>query len=201
MIFWIYCFCATSLLLLINPLIEISFGGDYLFPMSIVTLIIIDFVISGLSNGIETMRTSNGIFIKGRYRPLIMAFLNLILSIILGKFLGIRGIILGTILSKVFTILWFDPYLIFKILFNKRPFSYYIKYIVYLIIIAFCCGLSYIISSFILIDSKYLLFFIKAIICIIVPNFIVIILFHKSEEFKYLIEKFKHVLIKLKNII
>lgn len=58
---------------------------------------------------VDVFRMANGIFHKGRLRPLVTAILNLIISIIAVRYLGLLGVLLGTVLSRMLTQVWYDP--------------------------------------------------------------------------------------------
>lgn len=188
--FWIYCFCSSSLWTLFNPFMLVWQGKELLFSESIVALLIIDFWMKGMLSPISQFRTSNGLFVQGKYRPLIMAIINLIVSIFLVKRMGIAGVILGRIIARLVTQLWYDPYLIYKLVFKQSVFKYYWKYLLYGGVTVGCCYLSQNLLSLVSVPNMIFNVMIGAIISLIIPNCIVAILFFKTTEFKEVVELF-----------
>ncbi|UUC15471.1 lipopolysaccharide biosynthesis protein [Limosilactobacillus fermentum] len=56
---------------------------------------------------------------------------NVVASLIFlwGFHMGLRGVILGTIISTILTVSWQDPYIIFKYGFHTRPTKYFTRYV------------------------------------------------------------------------
>ena len=53
------------------------------------------------------------------------ALVNLILSIALGKTIGLAGILFATSLARLSTYFWYEPKLLFAQFFNKKVSNYY----------------------------------------------------------------------------
>lgn len=184
--FWIFGFCTVSLWSLINPLISIWLGDKYLFDKYIVFVIILNFFTAGMQNASTTFRDTTGLFKKGKYRPLIAAVINIVASIILVRMIGIAGVFLGTVISRLCTYFWYDPYVIYKFVFQKSVKTYFLRYLWF--------GLMVILSAFITDTLGNMLFPLKLFInfgirvglCLIIPNVFFYIVFRNSEEFKYL---------------
>lgn len=67
----------------------------------------------------------NGLFVKDKVRPLIEATLNLGISILAVQTMGLAGVFVGTIISRVCTTMWREPYLIYKHVFEKSMMHYW----------------------------------------------------------------------------
>lgn len=148
-----------------------------------------------------------GIYWSGKTKPLWEVVVNLVVSLILVKIIGMPGIFIGTIITIIVVDLPVEPYLVFKYVLNGGLLKYYLKYIKYLLVTVvmytatfFTCGL---------VPSNYGIpgiwtFVLKAIIAIVVTNAIIVITMFKTEEFKYTIglvkQYLKPVLKKLKLI-
>ena len=193
--FWMYGFTAIALVNLFNPFIRIWLGEGYLFPFSLVIIIVINFYLKGMRKSVQTFRDALGLYWYDRHKPLFEVIINLISSIILAKKLGIAGIFIGTIISTVTTCLWVEPYILFKYGFKKSVKSYFIKYSKYLFILLSVGIVTWYFCN--LINGDNLLnFAYKLIICIIIPNFIFSMLFWKTKEFQYLYSIFNSMFIK-----
>lgn len=197
--FWVYGFCAICLWNLFNPFITLWIGSSYLLTKDIVFIIILNFVTDGLEQAVIAYKDACGLFWKGKIRPVVSSILNIILSIVLVKPLGIFGVILGTILTRFLTTWWFDPLLVYRNVFNMSPKRYYFRYIRSLLLIIIMCWLTGEMCN--LMPQDTILGFVgTCAISFIFPNIIFYILFRKSAEFSYIFNTGKNVLVKLLNI-
>ena len=112
--FILYGVISVVLANIMNPIISIFFGESRCMPFSSAILICILFFLNNIKNLFSTYKSSLGLYWYDRYRPLITGLSDLILSIILGKFLGFNGIILGTIIAYTVIDLWVEPLVIFN---------------------------------------------------------------------------------------
>lgn len=186
--YWLYGFSTVCFVILINPFITLWLGDN--FTLSWITIIVIgsNFLIDGLLNSLWTFRTTMGLFIQGKYRPIIAALINIIFSLILSQYLGLIGVLLGTTVSKVLVNAWFDPYIIFKHGFKESPKKYYIRYLTRVLLLVIITTIIYIISSFLMSNGITISeFILMAIICGFVSNLTFVLLYYKTPEFKYLL--------------
>ena len=196
--FWIFSFCAICLLVIFNDFIQIWLGAEYIFNFDIVISIVIAFYIKGMRRAVLTFRDATGNFYHDRYKPIFEAVINLVVSIILAKKMGVAGVFLGTIISTVTTSLWVEPYVLYKYGFDEKVYKHLIMLIKYTIVGVVACILTYYICSFIN-NVSIIGVIIKLCICVLIPNLIYIIVFRKSEEYGYFKELMFKVLKKIKN--
>lgn len=183
--FWIYAFSSICLLILFNPFINLWLGEEYTFPFSVVLLIVISFYFTGRRKSVLTFRDALGLFWYDRHKPIFESVINLLVSIILAKLIGIQGIILGTIISTIATCFWIEPYVLFKNGFKASVRPYFTKYVIWTLFMIFVGIITWMITS--LFSDYTLLGFIgKIITCVIVPNSLFLVIFWKNEEFQYL---------------
>lgn len=183
--FWIYGFAAICLWELLNPFIKLWIGEGYLFHKIIVFAIVLNFITDGLQQAVILYKDACGLFWKGKIRPVFSAISNIVISIILVQKCGILGVILGSIISRMITTWWFDPYLVYHNAFEMSPEKYYFRYIRSLIIIIASAILIDLLTEFINVNI-YITFIIKSILSIIIPNIVFWLIFRKSEEYNYL---------------
>jgi O-antigen/teichoic acid export membrane protein len=108
-------FCAATFICLIQDFISIWIGNEYLQSNGLILSLVFTFYIR-LSMAVVTMyRQTMGLFREVKYIYPFMAFLNIILSLILGKFIGITGVALATGLSVLLTSFWYEG----RIVYNK----------------------------------------------------------------------------------
>ena len=191
--FWIYGFATICLINLINPLISIWLGEEYLFSVSLVMVITVNFYLTGMRLSVLTFRDALGLYWNDRYKPLFESSINLVASIILVKKFGIVGVFIGTTISTLSTCFWVEPYVLFKYGLKSSTVSYFIRYIINTLILLLGASLTWLICSFI--DGFTILSFsLKLLVCIVVPNVIFTLVFRRTEEFNYLISVLKSTL-------
>lgn len=184
--FWAVCFTSTCLFVLLDPFVgEIWLGKSYEISTQVLVVLMLNYFIAVMVFPVESFRTSNGLFVQGWARPAIMAVMNIVLDYFMGKQWGIIGIFLATTISRLLTQVWFDPYLVYKAVFHKSPFTFYKKYVIYACITAISCALATFATGFITVANPYISFILKAAIAVVIPNLIIVALFHSSGEFSY----------------
>ena len=182
--FFIYGITCVLLMGLINDFINIWIGKEYLFSDFTVFTIILSILINGLHFPCYSFRTTSGLFEKTKFVPLIEVILNIAISIILAKYIGVAGVFLGTSLSKLLTFFWTDPKLIYENIFEKKHIKkYYYKYIYYFAVTIFTGIIIFNISKFIA-ATNYFSLFIKAIILGTITLLLFVGLTFKTSEYK-----------------
>lgn len=186
--FMTFGFCVTVLYVCITPFMILWMGEENTFSLPIVIVLLIDLYLTGMMSPISSFRTSNGLFVQGQYRPLVMAIINIVVSVLLVKPLGVLGVLLGTVISRLSTQIWYDPYLLYKNVFHKSLLLYIKKMGVYSFFIVGCCLTCKWISGSFEIGNVYMDLFIKAVFSGVFFITFFLIFFHKLEEFSYLKE-------------
>lgn len=187
---WICYFCTICFFVLINPFIELWIGEGYILDNYTLIIIIVNFYTEFMPNFIVKYRNSCGLDIYGRFRPIITAILNIIFSILFVKYLGLFGILLGTLLSRLLTVFWFDPYIVYKKLFNELPIQYFITYSKNTILTVLSSLICNQIFSTIWKHDLFS-FILGMIICFIVSNVIFIFINIKNRHFIYYVSLLK----------
>jgi len=182
---WIFGFSSICLFILLEPFITYWLGSNYLFPTSIVWVIIVNFYLGGMRNSSLTFRNALGLFWYDRYKPIFEVVINLIVSIVLVKYFGIFGIFLGTTVSTLLTSFWVEPYILFKYGFNYSLKSYFIRYFIYTVITVIAGILTFYICTLITIGGIFEII-IKGVICFVVVNSVYILVYSRTKEFNYI---------------
>lgn len=188
--FWIFGFCSVCLFCLFNPFIRLWMlwtgkGEELLFPMLVVFLIVLNFYATGMRQATVMFKNAFGLFWYDRYRSLVEAGVNLGMSILFARQIGIAGVFLGTFVSTVTVDLWVEPLVLFRHGFHRSVVSYFTRYVFYTFLI-FAVGFStwYLCSLF----RGYSLaaFALKCAVCLVVPNGFFFLVFCRTKEFRYL---------------
>jgi len=196
---WISIFTSICILILIQPFISLWVGEQYKLPFFVVIIIVFNFFQKMQRQTFSTFKDSAGIWKEDRYVPLIESFCNIIFSIILLKIFGLAGVLMGTIISGLALWGYSYPKFVYKGLFNRTYKEYAKETIGYILLFIIVAIITYYISNIFVMDSIFVKLIINFIICLIIPNLILFIVFRKTDNFKYFIELLKKILFKLKN--
>lgn len=150
---WLYGIGSICLVILLNPFVTLWIGKGYTMSFPIVLVLSLNFFIQGYMNTLWTFRSTLGLFTQGLFRPLIVAGINIVLSIILGINLGVFGVLIATSISRFVVNIWYDPLIIHKYGFEKPVGSFYKMYIIRVLQIISIGSLSGIIKVCLLRDN------------------------------------------------
>lgn len=194
--YWVYSVVGIGILIFINPVIEFFFGEERLFTNDLVFLQVLYFIINGFQRTCFIYRDACGLFWKGKLRPIATSIINIFISIVLVYQMGLEGIVIGTILSWLLTTWWYDPILIYKLVFKKSPLKYFINY-TKAVIVTLCTGaITLYISKVLPLDGS-LKYAVQIILILLIPNLGYFVIYNKTMEFCYLKDALKTALIKI----
>lgn len=177
---------------LFNPFIELAFGSNYLLTMPVVYIIVINFYLTGLNNVVISIQTASGLYEKDKYVPLIQSAVNLVISIYLGKKIGLAGVFIGTIIST-FIPLIVKPVIVYKNVFKENVTLYFKDFTKQAIVVIISVFISTFIAKYVQISNFYINFVVLLLISLVVPCVIIFIVFHKNEAYKNVISRIKHI--------
>lgn len=185
---WMYGFAAVCLYETLNPFVEISFGSNYLFSRSIVLILCINFYITGMRKSTLVFRDSLGLFWYDRYKSVAEAVINLFVSILLALKFGTAGVFWGTFVSTVSTSMWVEPYVLYKHRLKVSVSSYFVKYGLYCLALA---GVWYLTDRLCLLakGGALQIFCIRLAISVFVPNALMLLLYCRTKEFQFVLDK------------
>lgn len=177
-----YGISASCIYNLANDFICLWIGKDYLLSSDIVIVIVINYYISGMRQTCQTYNTTLGLFWNDRFKPWIEAMINLVSSIILIRYFGFMGVLLGTLISTVTTSFWVEPYILYKHGFKMKLKDYFIRYGQYTAITLLSTVLCFYFTKPITVNS-FVIWIVKAGIVGVLSLGIVILFFHSKPEF------------------
>jgi len=191
---WISGWCATCLVCLYQPFMELWMGKEMMFPLTTVILICLYFVLLSLSDIIALYKDGAGLWWEGRYRVVIEAVTNLILSFLFGWLWGVNGILIAPIITITFIGHVYGGYIVFHYYFKTKSFSKFILNQIFLLSII--CVVS--LSSYLILHCMPVkgcsMFIIYPVFLIIVTNIFYWLLFRLHPHYKGSIEFAKNIL-------
>lgn len=115
-----------------NPFIILWVGKEFVLDQSaFIILIVITFI--NLTRNNDIFIDAYGMF-HDIWAPVIEATLNLGLSILLGFFFGISGILLGVAISLIIIVCGWKPYFLYKYGFKENIREYIMRYVKYMVL-------------------------------------------------------------------
>ena len=192
--FWIYSVITVCLAVLLNDFISLWVGKEFLLSAGSVAAICFASYVPGVMLTIENFRDTTGVFKKTKYMHVLAAVLNIVFSIVLGRRYGMVGIILATSIARIITIVWYDPRMLFSEYFNLPVLSYYLEQCKDLVILIVMYGVAMIGLRWLHV-TNYFLFIVKAFLCFVLCNGVVLLTAAQKTELKTIIGIVKSVLI------
>lgn len=184
-------FCSVSLFVLMNPLVTVWLGTEYTISIIISIAIAFNSYLILTILPFQTFRDANGLFVQGKYRPLIMSAINIVLSLLLIKPWGVFGVLIATPISRIVTQTWFDPYIVYKHVFNRKPTEYYKDLLIHLLISVIIGAIIWFLLQIAPIGMGIGRLFVGGILCILVHILVYSLLFYRNDQFRELIKYFK----------
>lgn len=183
--FWLACFATTSLLVIMNSFITLWIGEQYLLPIGVLIALSINMYLALTRSAIGSFKEAAGIFHQDRFVPILESIANLVFSLILLQYLGLAGVFLGTVLSRLILHLFSYPRFVYKPLFKQGYKLYYLEFFKYFIITIIISAITFIVSRSTVLDNNYATFSMNVLLCLTIPNLLLYLLFKNSPEFKF----------------
>lgn len=183
--FWLFGWGAIGIALVSGDLVRWFYGAEYVLPMHIPLIIAINSFTIGQLQASYTYKSTMGLFRYGQYLLFFTGIINLVLDILLGRVWGVFGIYAATLIARMCTNLWYEPYAVYKYGLKKNPMIYWVRYLRNALILILTGGVCWILCNccnFSVVGNV----FAKFAICVVVPNSMFILFFQRSDEFSYL---------------
>ena len=192
-------FTTVCMVVLFQPFIKLwTGGGEYLLEFSTVILLCVSFYIVRMRQAVIVFKDSAGLYWYNKISPIIEASVNIIVSIFLGKIIGINGVILGTIISAIVAPTVLEPKVLYKHYFNKSVWLYLKQFIIDAVITCLIAVVCLSICSFIP-DGGILMLMAKFAVCITLSLILLLIVYLPTKNFKNLIKWIREIKMTLTN--
>ena len=186
---WFYGFAAVCLFEMLDPFVELSFGAKFVFTRDIVLILCINFFVRGMCMSTMVFRDSLGLFWADRYKSVAEALINVVASVFLVIHIGVPGVFIGTFISTILTTFWIEPWVLYRYL-GSSPAGYFGRFGIYSI---YWC-IIWIVTDWACakVQGNLLqILFLRMCICLVVPNVMLWLRYHKTKEFQFLYQKIR----------
>ncbi len=181
-------FCTVCIFLLEEDFIRVWLGNDFILSKSSLIAIVFVFYLNIILSPITSFREAAGLFRKTKFIMLWTAGLNIVLSILLGKIMGLSGILFATALSKLLTHFWYEPLLLFNDYFKKSCSIYFVDFIKGVFITIVIILLAKLVTLWIM-PQNWSELILKGIIVAGVSIIMIVICYHKTEGYNIMHNK------------
>lgn len=182
----------TGVIVMLNPFIDLVFGKGYTLSIWIPILLAVDLYIDLVHTPAWEYMNVLGLFKNDRNISYIGAAINLITSIILSFYLGISGVLLGTIIAQMYY--WIARIsIIFKYYFKKGLLLYIKRNLIYIFVTITDTLLVIYLSQYIISVINPVRFLLMGSISVFVSVISICILWRKTEEFELIISILKKI--------
>ncbi len=183
--FWLYAMCSICFYILLTPFITIWAGKEWIVSELAVFLICLEYYCKGHRVCVNHFKTAAGVFSQDKWVAFGQALINLVVSILMVKLIGLPGIYIGTVVSG-----WFStaikPRIVYKEVLNVAPVEYYKDSFKYLVVAGVACILCRVAKQIILTEVTIINFAILFVTTVAIPNLIFWLIYRKDERFLYL---------------
>lgn len=188
-------FCMIGIMTLLQDFIRLWVGDTFLLPLTTLILIVIKLSLTMYRNTSLTFISAYGLSWNAKWKVVLECILNVGLSalFLIPFHLGLNGVLLGTILSTLLVVEWWEPYAVFKYGL-KKPLRGYFKTICFHMITLFVsCSVIFWIVSYIHVTG-WIMLFVKGFCVVLLSLIFFVLIYGRSEEFKYTVNMIKKIL-------
>lgn len=181
---WIDGWMAITLFVLYQPFMKLWVGEANMLPVGIPLLLALYFFCAKECNMLAVYAEAAGLWYENRFTPLIASVLNLGLNILMVNKIGLYGVVLSSLIcSLIVSDIGFMRTL-YKYYFKdlKEGIYYLIKQYLYIPLYAGIGFLTWWLCQLIEVDGVVGLI-IRGMICVVLPNAILYIIFRKNRNF------------------
>lgn len=180
---WLIGICSCCLLCLYQPFMHIWVGEKLMLSFPAVICFSVYFYVYEFNRLLNVYKDAAGLWHEDRFRPLATSLANLALNLVLVQFWGVYGVLLSTVISMLIVGMPWLFFNMFTVFFDKNLAKPYLRQIFYYVIISFvACSISYRICLLLPVN-EWMAIFVRLIICMIIPNGIFLLVYHKKIEF------------------
>lgn len=183
--FWLYGYVSIGMYFMLSKLIRLLVGEDMLLSNLVLFLILLNFYMMGNRIALNNMKVAGGVFQQDKFVALLQAVVNLVVSIVMVKIIGLPGVYVGTLIQGTLSTI-IKPIITYKEMFHTSAIEYFTsgtKYIGSIFIAGcFCWNMD----RFLFTGNKFLTFILEIIFISVFVNGVFWLCFRKTREFQYI---------------
>lgn len=180
---WISGWCACCMLCLYQPFMQLWVGDKLMLPVGTMVLFCVYIYVMSASDIKNVYYTARGLWWEGRWRAVMEVVANCVLHYFGAKYFGIFGILMATIMTMVLINFLYGSSILFKYYFtNVSIAKFFLQHLAYFCVVAAVSAITYVVCS-LLPGAGFVYLFVKAIICLILPNVLFYLVYSRTQIF------------------
>ena len=180
---WIIGTCTCCFLGMYQPFMEIWMGKELMLGFGAVICFSIYFFGYTFNRLLSVYKDAAGLWHEDRFRPLVSALVNLALSLVLVRFWGINGILLGTVLPLGLIEIPWVIHNLFHVFFEPKMLRGYLIQVLQQLGVTVMASVIVCLLCFRIGGNAWSSIAICAAISVLVPNVLFWLFLHKAEMF------------------
>lgn len=187
---WIAGVCTVCMMCLYQPFMKLWMGIELMLPDTVMFLFCYYFLMMKQGDINSIYYQAAGLWWQGKYRSVIEAILNLILNFLLGKFFGIIGILLATIISYTCVYFYGSKFIFTEYFKNGKLGKFIIKNLEYMLVTIITGFLTYEVCNLVTSSMKnqYSRIIVMSCIAVTVTNVMFYLLYSMDKDNKEYIQ-------------
>ena len=117
----------SAFCIMANDFVYVWLGSGFTISTGAILAMTLNTYLSCVLQPLWIYRDATGLYVRTKYVMLVGAVLNIVLSILLGKVMGLTGIVLASAIARLSTYFWYEPRLLFREYFEKSAEGYYVS--------------------------------------------------------------------------
>lgn len=188
--FFFASYIGLGFFIFLQPFIALWLGTDYLLSIPFVALYSITIYIGSVFEIVYKYRSVFGEFKKDRNLMVLSAILNILISVVCAKKMGIVGVQLGTIIALL-PMEYGRIRFVVRDFFGKSIHKYLLKHLILFLIVCIEGALCYLITAGFEYDILH--FIIRGFIWLFVPGCTAVLIFFRNKAFKEMLKYLKSI--------
>ena len=169
----------------IQPFIKLWLGGEYLLDRSVVLVLCLLYFVAIIFEPLKHAMYLTGYFAIGRNISFASAMTNLIVSVILGRQIGLIGIFIGTMCTYVIEIIT-KTYYLFKRYLRRSPGQYVFLWIRMILVFLAEIGVIHLILDRLVLQALPA-FLLMGILSVLLTVTAVTLVFFRTDSYRYVL--------------
>ena len=184
-------FAAVGFSTLLSPFVELLWGSELVLGNSVVLLLVMSVYITFQLDGINIIKTAAGIFDEDKFVPIVQAIINIVVSILLARHIGLAGVYIGTIVQAIVALIW-KSIITYKVMFKSSIYRYIGQQIYHFILVIISTALCLVIRKWLFVNGVNIWnFAIMTVFVVVIPNMIFIFGSRNKKEMKFVFDILK----------
>lgn len=178
---WLISWCTVCLVCLYQHFMEIWVGKELLLSNTEAIAFGLYFYVLNMNNVKNLYFDGRGLWLEGKWTFILEAVFNVVLNFVFAKLFGISGVLIGTILTLFVFSFVCRSKILYRHYFGSSPKSYFWDNVELFVVMAVACLATYTVCG-LLPGNSILYLAVKIIVCAILPNLVMLVLYWKKPQ-------------------